>query len=721
MTTKPAIKETGHQAFGSDISDLKSVLSSAIMGEKDPVTQAKEDFAFYLENVIRDEREDADSEFIKLTDLHHRIVDALTDPTKTFVLIECPRGAGKALALDTPVPTPNGWTTQGELVVGDQVFDEHGQPTQVVAITETMTNHQCYEVIFSDGEFVIADADHLWKSKGGLTTNTQRIHKQLLKDSGSSYSLPKAISPDTNQELPNRRIIDIAPVASVPVACIQVANPSGLYLVGESMVPTHNSSITNAWLAWVASNNPNIRCVLVAQTDDQSMSQLSGVETILRSPEHQRIFGNLIPRQDRFTSRLPWSSQVKTLVRKHNTRFPTFLAIGKESQLIEGHRSDIVSIDDLIDFNTAISPTKNERAKDWVYRSLLPTRDPRGSKTIVIGTPKTKGDVYDHIYQQNAGKPNFVYIHQPALIAKEPHAKQFWIPSTWKSYWPEVFPVEHLLRIREEDIPSFGSQYMLERVDVTKAMFRREWLHLMPESQIPPRSELTIYQGIDSHGGKGDPNSGDFLALATIGIDKDGLGYLLDLLQVRGDVQTVFSKIRSAILEWQPKIISMEVGSNQYHFKNHLEQELNISINGVLTKNLAKEVRIREMASHFANGSILVASYLDEKGDFVCLPNIAPFVEQWEGYPNVQYDDALDSVNIALDPIAIFGVPLASAVMTPEMLANLQTAERLRQKQAEDPEEQEYLKLKEQWQRQLNTPQQRYPNGPGPNARPSWL
>src|SRR3954454_21599971 len=40
---------------------------------------------------------------------------------------------GKALALDTAVPTPSGWTTMGELAVGDIVFSECGEPTVVVA------------------------------------------------------------------------------------------------------------------------------------------------------------------------------------------------------------------------------------------------------------------------------------------------------------------------------------------------------------------------------------------------------------------------------------------------------------------------------------------------------------------------------------------------------------------------------------------------------------
>ena len=71
---------------------------------------------------------------------------------------------GKALALDTPVPTPDGWTTMEDLRVGEQVFDAWGQPTAVVAATEVMTGHECREVVFSDGTTIVADVDHQWES-----------------------------------------------------------------------------------------------------------------------------------------------------------------------------------------------------------------------------------------------------------------------------------------------------------------------------------------------------------------------------------------------------------------------------------------------------------------------------------------------------------------------------------------------------------------------------
>jgi hypothetical protein len=80
------------------------------------------------------------------------------------VLIAGATGAGKALALDTPIPTPDGWTPMGEIQVGGEVFDEYGQPCKVIAATPVMHGRPCYEVEFSDGTVIVADAEHLWRT-----------------------------------------------------------------------------------------------------------------------------------------------------------------------------------------------------------------------------------------------------------------------------------------------------------------------------------------------------------------------------------------------------------------------------------------------------------------------------------------------------------------------------------------------------------------------------
>ncbi len=74
-------------------------------------------------------------------------------------------GSGKALALNTPLATPTGWTTMGEVRVGEQLLGADGRPTRVVAATGVMTGRPCYEVEFSDGSVITADADHQWRTR----------------------------------------------------------------------------------------------------------------------------------------------------------------------------------------------------------------------------------------------------------------------------------------------------------------------------------------------------------------------------------------------------------------------------------------------------------------------------------------------------------------------------------------------------------------------------
>src|SRR6266540_3179836 len=92
------------------------------------------------------------------------------------ILIAGATGAGKALALDTQIPTPNGWSTMAELQVGDRVFDEHGRPCSIVAATGVMYDRPCYEVEFSDRTVIVADAQHQWRTttRAGRTQRTHR-------------------------------------------------------------------------------------------------------------------------------------------------------------------------------------------------------------------------------------------------------------------------------------------------------------------------------------------------------------------------------------------------------------------------------------------------------------------------------------------------------------------------------------------------------------------
>ncbi|HEV2918451.1 MAG TPA: replicative DNA helicase, partial [Actinomycetota bacterium] len=79
-----------------------------------------------------------------------------------LIIVAARPAVGKALALDTPLPTPTGWTTMGDVAVGDQLIGAEGRPTTVVATTDVLHGRPCYEVEFSDGTVIVADAQHQW-------------------------------------------------------------------------------------------------------------------------------------------------------------------------------------------------------------------------------------------------------------------------------------------------------------------------------------------------------------------------------------------------------------------------------------------------------------------------------------------------------------------------------------------------------------------------------
>lgn len=68
---------------------------------------------------------------------------------------------GKAEILSTPIPTPNGWTTIGQIKPNDEVFDHYGNISKVLAI-HPQSPKQVYAVEFTNNEIAYVDANHNW-------------------------------------------------------------------------------------------------------------------------------------------------------------------------------------------------------------------------------------------------------------------------------------------------------------------------------------------------------------------------------------------------------------------------------------------------------------------------------------------------------------------------------------------------------------------------------
>jgi hypothetical protein len=564
--------------------DLLTDFAEQLRASADPeIAAAKADICAFAEYVMRD----ISGKPIQLQSFHREML--LAAVRERFLLINAFRGSGKALALNTALPTPSGWSTMGEVRVGDKLFDERGRPCRVIAVSEIMLGRPCYEITFSGGSKIVADAEHQWLTSAitsqredpsprtalrtteelyqtqrvpyiSTTGSVERNHRVAstepikgrsrqfsihpyvlgawLGDGSSANALLSCFDQDILDEIgkfesvkavagvgryvlgtgalhprrdslqarlrrlgvlnnkhvpktylrasrdqrlallqglmdtdgscdkngdcefvntreqlarsvydlaaslgfnshfgegramlngrdygPKYRVIfrsysdelpvfrltrkqnrlkkrglrhrrlqhiirDIRPVSSVPVRCIQVDSASGLFLAGEAMIPTHNSSLI-CYSLWRLMQNPDTRIMIVTASDSLSKEWLRHIESYMNTPQYIKLAGNLIPSP---REGLTWTNEVKIIRgRSDAARGASLLALGVNGQ-IRGRRCDVVICDDLISEANSHTPYQRDVLSHWFHSAVLPTldHDPEdlmSGQCIVVGTP----------------------------------------------------------------------------------------------------------------------------------------------------------------------------------------------------------------------------------------------------------------------------------------------------------------------------------------------
>ena len=150
---------------------------------------------FYLGNDIRTNKE------VWLTN----------DDCRQHFLVLGTTGAGKSLAKDAAVHTPQGWRLMGDLAVGDLVSTPDGKTAPVEAVFPQGELDQC-RVTFSDGRSAEACPGHLWEIRypdgSGLLPvlmTTQQVAAAIASDPGLLHvRLPAPLEmPQSEDGLPH--------------------------------------------------------------------------------------------------------------------------------------------------------------------------------------------------------------------------------------------------------------------------------------------------------------------------------------------------------------------------------------------------------------------------------------------------------------------------------------------------------------------------------------
>ncbi len=196
-------------ALLSQVADLGSV-------DGDPVLYG--DVIEQLQERLTDQLAGTWEDVAMPTGLHsvdHRLTGGLR-PGELIIVAGRP-GSGKALSLDTPIPTPDGWTTMGDIKAGDVVFDERGMRCRVTYATPVQMNRTCYKVVFSDGSEIVADADHRWLTSTRKDRKSEiqaRRYDRLGRNPDSPYSVDQSHKRTFPSVVTTQEILDTLHVGS---------------------------------------------------------------------------------------------------------------------------------------------------------------------------------------------------------------------------------------------------------------------------------------------------------------------------------------------------------------------------------------------------------------------------------------------------------------------------------------------------------------------------
>lgn len=195
--------------------------------------------------------------FIEVLYSYQKYSDELGRYIRRFqdVMLLIARKNGKALDINTRIPTPQGDKKMIDIEEGNYVFGIDGKPVRVLKTSEIFYGHKCFEVVFEDGERIVADAEHLWqvRTKDGheCVIATEKMQSDYYKKRSDGkgieykYRVPLSkLEENLNKGMLLKSIVKIQEVQSVPTKCLYVEG--GLYLCGEKNTVTHNTTLMAA-------------------------------------------------------------------------------------------------------------------------------------------------------------------------------------------------------------------------------------------------------------------------------------------------------------------------------------------------------------------------------------------------------------------------------------------------------------------------------------------
>ncbi len=340
-----------------------------------------------------------------------------------------------------------------------------------------------------------------------------------------------------------------------------------------NLPPDHAKSTTWSvnWVTYKILQNPNIRIVIISQTEALAKQFVLAVQRYLTDPFFEKLRA-LDPPGGWKDDELPWRANFM-YVRGRTTADPnpTLQALGMGQQ-IYGRRCDILIGDDVetlanVNGYEGHGATLSREADSRLRPAGEWGEADEGGLLLILGTRVGPVDVYSYL-RDNAKdvneEPGFTYFAQPAILDGESLGKD-----QWEVLWPERMSAKVIARRRAgyADIRQFQLIYQQSDIDdkapfpaacVDASVERGRFPGLLdPENPACPDRGML---GMRVVGGV-DPATTGGTAMVIMAADKSTMKrYVLDVFYERGvHADKLISKMKEltekyGVQEWRVEI-----------------------------------------------------------------------------------------------------------------------------------------------------------------------
>jgi predicted phage terminase large subunit-like protein len=547
--------------------------------------------------------------------------EAVTNKESPRLMLFLPPRHGKQIAHNTPILTANrGWTTHGNLLEGDEVFSPNGNPIEVLALSEESASD--HVVTFTNGEQIRCHANHEWTfwDRGNKkwrteetrwflqNTNRGTPRKLTSGDIGKRggrymYQLPDvdlSFDPYTlSGKKPKLYITDVACIPNGEKGrCIQVDSNDGLYLVGKTLIPTHNSELASkTFPAWHLGQNPRHEIIASSYAADLAMDFSRKVRGIIADPDYGKVFPQTsLDKKSQSAER--WNTSVGG----------GYVAAGVGGA-ITGRGAHIGIIDDPIkNREDAESASGRQKIKDW-YTSTFYTRLAPGGGILVILTRWHDDDLAGWlIEQEKTGGDKWEIVKYPAISTSDEFYRREGEP-----LHADRYPLESLERIKravgERD---WSALYQQNPVPDTGAYFQKDWFRYYDKE--PARDTMKIYQAWDFAIGQAEHN--DYTVGVTIGVGQDDKVYVLHVSRGKWDALEIIDKIIDEYVAYGAQIVGVERGQIEMALgpmlrKRMRERNVIFPTEMLKTGRRDKQARARPLQARMQQGMVLFPKHAD--------------------------------------------------------------------------------------------------------------